>query len=465
MTRFAVAGSVFAVTLAAASAHAAPVDPVQTASRIAGAALVGNHAYGVVQSLVDEVGQRMAGSSGADRAVEWALREMRSIGLKNVHKERVKVSRWLRGAESVEVVAPVARPLHAVALGGSVGTPAGGISGDIIEVASFEELKAAGAKVQGKIVLFNKPMTSTRGFEGYGSAVGLRGHGAVEAARLGAAAALIRSVGTATYRLPHTGATVYDNKVPSIPFAAIAAEDADLLHRLAQSGAVKVKLRLDVGYKGEVESANVVGELPGRDKADEIVLVGAHLDSWDLGEGAIDDGAGVAIALESVRLLSTLGLPPRRTIRVVLFMNEENGLDGAHAYAEAHKAELAKHVAAMEADAGAGRPLGCAVAGAAASVQMMKKLNAPLAGLHLDEVTATDEAGADLRPLQVAGVPVLGLDQDMSSYFDWHHTAADTLDKIDATDLSLNVIAFAWITHALADAAERLPAPPPPPRW
>jgi carboxypeptidase Q len=438
-------------------------DPAQVAARIAGSALVGGHAYSIVQSLVDQVGQRLAGSAGADRGVEWAVREMRACGLKNVRKEAVKVPRWIRGAESVDVVAPVTRALHAAALGGSVPTPPGGISAEILEVGSFEELKAAGGRAQGKIVLFNKAMARTRGFEGYGSTVGMRGHGAVEAARWGAAAALIRSVGTGAYRLPHTGATHYDDKLPPIPFAAIAAEDADLLHRLGAAGPVKVRLKLDVGQKGEADSANVVGELPG--KGDDIVLLGAHLDSWDLGEGALDDGAGVAIVLESARILNLLGLTPRRTIRVVLFMNEENGLSGARAYADAHKGELSKHVAAMEADAGAGRPFGYSVAGDAGAVALVKKLNGPLTALHLDEVTATDEAGADLIPLQRAGVPVLGLSQDMSSYFDWHHTAADTLDKIDSGDLSLNVAAFAWMAHALANSEERLPTPPPPPKW
>jgi carboxypeptidase Q len=457
----------FSLALGAAPPATAtpPPDLGRAIAAIAGNAVIGGHAFAIVQSLVDEVGQRLAGSPSAERGVEWALRQMRALGLKNVHKELVKVPRWVRGAESVEIVAPVARALHATALGGSVATPAGGISGEILEVSSFDELKAAGARVQGKIVLFNKPMTRTRGFEGYGSAVGLRGHGAVEAARLGAAAALIRSVGTGAYRLPHTGATRYDDKVPSIPFAALAVEDADLLHRLAAAGPVKVKLRLDVGWKGEVESANVVGELPGRDKSDELVVIGAHLDSWDLGEGALDDGSGVAIVLETARLLGGLDRPLRRTVRVVLFMNEENGLSGAKAYAEAHKAELPKHVAALEADAGAGKPIGCSVAGGPASVAMLKKLNATMSALHLDEVSGTDETGADLIPMQRAGVPVLGVNQDMTNYFDWHHTAADTLDKIDPADLGLNVAALGWLTLVLAESAERLPAPPPPPQW
>jgi carboxypeptidase Q len=462
---FVIATPAFAAPGKAAPAPSPSIDPMQMAVRIAGGALVGGHAFSIVQSLVDQVGSRLAGTPGADRAVEWALREMRAVGLQNVRKEPVRVPRWVRGAESVEVTAPVTRALHAAALGGSVGTPAGGISGEILEVASFDELKAAGAKAQGKIVLFNKAMMRTKGFEGYGSVVGMRGHGAVEAARLGAAAALIRSTGTGAYRLPHTGATRYDDKVPPIPFAAISMEDADLLHRLGAAGAVKVKLRLEVGHKGEADSANVVGELPGRDKPDEIVLIGAHLDSWDLGEGAVDDGAGVAIVLETARLLHLLGVRPKRTIRVVLFMNEENGLSGARAYAEAHKNELGKHVAAMEADAGAGKPLGYAVAGGIASVEMVKKLTGPLKALQLDDITATDETGADLIPLQRAGVPVLGLTQDMTYYFDWHHTAADTLDKIDPSDLAKNVAAFAWMTHALSESLERLPTPPQPPKW
>jgi Iap family predicted aminopeptidase len=460
----------FAVALAV-GAHAAPPPktPPKTpavAAQLAGAALMGGHAFSIVQSLTDRVGHRIAGSPSAERALEWALAEMRAVGLRDVRREPVKVPRWVRGDAELLLDGPTPRALHALALGGSVGTAADGLAAEIIEVSSFEELKAAAPRVAGKIVLFNKPMKRSRGFDGYGSVVGLRARGAVEAARLGAVGALIRSVGTGAFRLPHTGATRYDPQVTPIPYAAVAVEDADLLHRLLAAGEpVRVKLRLGCTQKGEVDSANVVGEIKGREKPDEIVLISAHLDSWDVGAGALDDGAGCAIVLETARLIAALGAAPRRTIRVVLFMNEENGLSGARAYAEAHKAELSRHVAALEADAGAGRPLGFVAVGGDEIVDKLRPLTALLGPLGFGEVTHTEEAGADLIPLQALGVPVLAVSQDMSSYFDWHHTAADTLDKIDPADLSLNVVAFSIITHALADSSLRLPAPPPPPRW
>lgn len=457
-----------AVVLAAAldttAAHAAPLDPSSAAARLAGAALLDGHAYADAQALSDRVGQRLAGTPAAERAVEWALAAMRSAGLKNVRREPVKVPRWLRGDESAEVIAPASLPLHAAALGGSVGTPKGGLTAEVVEVASLDELKALGERARGKIVLFNKPMQRTRGFEGYGAAVGLRGHGAVDAARAGAVAALIRSVGTGAYRLPHTGATRYDDKVAKIPFAAVAAEDAELLHRLlAAGGPVKIKLALGAHTLGEIESANVVGEAPGRETPGELVLVGAHLDSWDLGAGALDDAAGCALAIEAGRLAAAVG-GARRTMRVVLFMNEENGLSGARAYAETHKAELGQHVAALEADAGAGRPIGVGAVGGAPSLALVGAWAAPLAALRLDEPRATEIGGADLIPLQSAGVPIIEVLQDMSSYFDWHHTAGDTFDKIDPHDLALDAVAFSLLAFAAADAPERLP-PPPPPKW
>ncbi len=454
------------ILLSSVAAHAAPPDPNGVEARLAGAALMDGQAFATVESLSDHIGQRLAGSPAADRAVEWAVATMKAAGLKNVHKEPVKVPRWVRGEESVELVAPARLPLRATALGGSVGTPKDGLTAQVVEVSSVDELKALGDKIKGKIVLFNKVMQRTRSGDGYGQVVGLRGRGAVEAARLGAVAALIRSVGTGNYRLPHTGGTRYDDAVTKIPYAALAAEDAEHLHRLIARGeAVQVKLRLGAHRDGEVMSSNVVGEVPGRDKPDEVVLIGAHLDSWDLGAGAIDDGAGCAIVIETARLLTALGLPARRTVRVVLYMNEENGLSGANAYAAAHKGELAKHVAAMEADSGAGRPIGLSVAGGAPSVALLRSLAEPLRTWLPTDVRSADWAGADLIPLQAAGVPVLDVNQDMSAYFDWHHTAADTVDKIDPIDLALEVAAFSVITHALADSPEVLPPPTAPPRW
>ncbi len=448
--------------LFAAAAHAEPLSP---AARLVGAALVEGRAFDTVRSLTDHVGPRLTGSPGAERAVEWALAEMKRAGLSNVHREPVKVPRWVRGDESAELVAPLALHLHAAALGGSVGTPPGGLTAEVIEAGSLDELRRRGEAVRGRIVLFNQRMARSD-FPSYGTVVPLRGAGAVEAARLGAIGALIRSVGTGSHQLPHTGGTRYDAAVPRIPYAAVSGEDADLLHRLlGEGGQVKVRLRLGAHDDGEVDSANVVGELPGSAKPDEVVLLGAHLDSWDLGTGAIDDGAGCAAVIEAARLIRAAGLQPRRTVRVVLFMNEEHGLSGARAYAEAHRGESGKHVAALEADSGAGRPTGFGVAGGAPSVELVRRLVAALSPLHAAEVASADEGGADLIPLQEAGVPVIGLTQDMSTYFDWHHTAGDTLDKIVPDDLALDAAAVAVVAYGLADATERLPPSPPPPKW
>jgi len=455
-----------ALALTSAVAHAAP-DPNSPAARFTGAAFTDGGAYALVQSLSDKVGQRLAGSAAADRAVEWAVKTMQSLGLKNVRKEPVKVPQWIRGDALAQLVSPSTLPFHVVALGGSVATPREGVTAEVVEVASVEELKALGDGAKGKIVLWNKPMARFASGEGYGAVVGLRGRGAVEAARAGAVAAMIRSVGTGAYRLPHTGATRYDDKVARIPFAALAAEDADHLHRLLANGEkVRVHLKLSARQGPEVESFNVVGEVPGRDKPDEVVLLGAHLDSWDLGTGALDDASGCAIVLEAASLMVKLGLQPRRTVRVVLFMNEENGLSGARAYAKQHQGELQHHVAALEADSGAGRPIGLTVSGSAPSVALASAWAAPLRAFFEPQVKPADFGGADLIPLQTGAVPVLDVRQDMSTYFDWHHTAADTVDKIDPIDLSLAVAAFASLAHAAADAVETLPRyQPPPNNW
>jgi hypothetical protein len=438
-----------------------PSDPSSPAARLLGAALAGGNAYAIVASLTDRVGQRLAGSPAAERAVEWALVTMSAAGLKNVHREPVRVPRWVRGEESVEVLAPNPQPMHATALGGSVGTPAAGLTAEVVEANSLEEIAALGDRARGRIVLINKAMTRSPTGDGYSAVARLRGGGAVAAAKVGAVGALIRSAGTGAYRLPHTGATLYDPAVTQIPFAALATEDAELLHRLlAAGGPVKVRMRLGCRTEGAVESANVIGELPGRDRPGEVVLLGAHLDSWDLGTGAIDDGAGVAIVLEAARLVAALRSPPRRTIRVVLFMNEEHGLSGGHAYAERHQKELGTHVAALEADSGAGRPLGFHVVGDEAAVKRLRALTGPLSTIRSSDVTSAHFGGSDLVPLQPAGVPIVGVTQDMSTYFDWHHSAADTLDKIDPLELSLNAAAVAVIAQALADAADTLPRLP-----
>jgi carboxypeptidase Q len=434
--------------------------------RLVGAALANGGAYATAQSLSDRVGARLAGSEGAARAVEWAVKTMKDAGLKNVKKEPVKVPRWVRGEASATVTAPVTQPLSVVALGGSVPTPAEGISAEVVEVESFDALKALGDKAKGKIVLFNKEMKKSSFFDGYGSVVAMRSRGAIDAAKAGAIAHLVRSTGSGHHRQAHTGAMRYDDKITKIPSAAIAAEDAELIHRLIAGGeTVKLTLKLTPKLEGEVESFNVVGEVPGEKRPDEIVLIGAHLDSWDLGTGALDDAAGCAMVIDAARSMVQLGLKPMRTVRVVLFMNEEFGLSGARAYADTHKAEVKKHVAAMEADAGAGKPLGFRVVGGVEAKNMVRGLVKPLARWLPVDVSSEEMAGADLIPLQAVGVPVLSLHQDVSEYFEWHHTAGDTFDKIDPQDIALATAALASLTWSLATSNEHLPPSPPPPKW
>jgi carboxypeptidase Q len=431
-------------------------DAGAVSDRLMGAAMSEGRAYQLAQSLTDGVGPRPSGSEGAARAVKWAVAEMRALGLKNVHTEPVRVPHWIRGAAEAEVVAPARQTLRVVALGPSVPTGADGITAEVVVVKGFDELKALGDGARGKIVVFDPPaMRRGKSFDEYGRAVAVRGGGAVAAAKQGAVAVLVRSAGTGAYRLPHTGAMHYDDATAKIPAAALAAEDVDLLARLSGHGHVRVHLVLTPKFDGEVESANVIGEVPGRERANEVVLLGAHLDSWDLATGAIDDAAGCAIVMDAARVIAASGRAPKRTVRVVLFMNEEMGLSGARAYAQAHQKELGKHVAALEVDSGEGRPAGFGVVGAA-GVALVKKIAAPLATIGAATVTEASEAGADLSPMG-GKVAQLSIDQDLTNYFDWHHTAADTFDKIDPMDLALNTAAVAVVAYGLADAGETLP--------
>ncbi|HEX3345340.1 MAG TPA: M20/M25/M40 family metallo-hydrolase, partial [Polyangiaceae bacterium] len=315
--------------------------------------LAGSRALSIVRSLCDEVGPRPAGSPGDRAAVSWAARTMHDLGLSNVRAESVRVTHWERGEGRADVVSPVAQSLVVTALGGSVGTPAAGVTAEVVEAASVEELVKLGRDaVRGKMVFLDPVMRRTRDGAGYGEAVRSRFVGAREAAKLGAVALLLRSVGTDHDRLPHTGAKAKDDH--EIPAAAISVPDAEMLHRLlVEKKSVRVHLVLGAHAMPDAESANVVGEVLGREKPAEIVLLGAHLDSWDLGTGAVDDGAGVAIVLEAARLLQALPRKPRRTVRVVLFANEEHGLQGAREYARVHAAEAGAHVVAFEADLGA----------------------------------------------------------------------------------------------------------------
>jgi hypothetical protein len=398
------------VPLLLVGAGAGPADPT---GRIVGAALTDSKAYETLAHLTDRIGPRLSGSAGLVKAVEWTASELRRWGLDRVRTEAVAVPHWVRGVESGAIVSPVEHPLAITALGMSVGTPPAGITGEVFEVKSFEEVWNAGAAIKGKIVLYNKPIRA--GFsepDGYGSVSKLRHKGAVVAARQGAIGMLIRSLGTASFRLPHTGAMEYKEGVPKIPAAAISAEDADLLHRLLASGdPVRVRLTLRCKTLPDAKSANVLAELPGEERADETVVIAAHLDSWDLATGAIDDGAGVAIVMDTMRVLHDLGLRPRRTIRAVLYTNEENGLAGGKAYAKVHEAELPKHVAAIETDSGAGTPIGFGVTAGAGAIEVVRGIAARLESIGAGDVTDSG-GGADIGPMATERVPRLSLRQD-----------------------------------------------------
>jgi Zn-dependent M28 family amino/carboxypeptidase len=458
-----------ATALAALVAAGAPppAEAPPEAARLLGRALAEGGAYQRLAELTDTVGARLTGSPGAEAAVRWALARFRKDGLE-ARLEPVRVHRWVRGAERAELLpAPGWRgqPLAVTALGGSPPTPPGGLAAEVVEAWSLEEVEKLGEALRGKVVLLQHRMGSG---EGYGQAVRLRSRGPAAAARAGAAGALMRSLATTSLRSPHAGQTRFDPGERQIPAAALSTEDADLLHRLAGRGPVKVKLTLGCGPGDppEAESANVVAEIRGRERPEEVVLLAAHLDSWDLGTGAVDDGAGVAMVMDAMRLAAGMGRPPRRTLRAVLTMNEENGLDGGVGYAERHRDELGGHVAAIEADSGAGRPTGLRVAAGPGGLEAMRALARPLSTLGADGV-AEGDAGADVSPLHYQRVPALSVAQDTSRYFDWHHSAADTLDKVSPRDLAEATAALAWVAWALAEAPETLPRPEPPdkPPW
>ncbi|MDI1450413.1 M20/M25/M40 family metallo-hydrolase [Polyangium sp. 6x1] len=454
-TASAAAAPATATASAAAPAPASvPRDP--NVDKLQMAAQVDSHAYDMVRSLVDEVGPRLAGSLGDKAAIAWALRTMKEKGLENVRAEKVMVPHWERGAESGRIVAPYAHSLAIAALGGSIGTPPKGLEGEIVLVESLDAMAAMDeAKVKGKIVFFSAPMTRTKDGSGYGKVAGVRYRGAIAAAKKGAIGVLLRSIGTDHDRLPHTGGMTYDKDVPKIPAAAISVPDAELLARLVGQGKpVRVSFSLGAKLLPDAESANVIGEVKGREKPDEIVLIGAHLDAWDLGQGAIDDGAGCAAVVEAARLVLRLDARPRRTIRVVLFANEENGLRGAVAYAKDHAAELDKHQLALEIDLGAGRAHTTRFLVADASRPLAERIASLVSPLGIQYDKDPAHGGADLIPLHAAAVPIVDLHQDATNYFDVHHTANDTLDKVTKEDLDQVVGAVATVAWAAADAPE-----------
>ena len=422
------------------------------AARIIGAALTSDRAYTRLAHLTDAIGNRLSGSENLNRAIEWAAAEMKRDGLDNVRKEKVMVPHWVRGEESLELLTPVPRKLQMLGLGNSIATPAEGITAEAIVVRNFFELERLGEQVRGKIVVYNAPYVD------YGATVTYRLEGASRAARFGAVAALVRSITPVSLQTPHTGAMNYDPSQPKIPTAAITIEAAEFLQRMNDRGEhPMLRLKMEAKFLPDAEAANVIGELRGSKKPDEIVLIGGHLDSWDVGQGAHDDGGGCIVAWEAVRLLKELGLKPRRTIRVVLFVNEENGLRGGTAYHDAHRAEIAKHVLAIESDSGVFRPEGFGLAGTA-PLQVrsnLMEIGKLLSGIGADNI-AINGGGADIGPLMREGVPGASLDVDGAHYFDIHHTQADTLDKVNPRELALCVATMAVMAYTVADLPESL---------
>jgi carboxypeptidase Q len=426
--------------------------------RVRERALQDTRAWEIVTALTTEVGARVAGSPNDAKAVQWALAQAQALGLANVRAEPVPLRVWQRGPAQARITAPHAHPLVITALGNSVGTGSTGIEAEIAYYADFTALKAdTSDKALGRIVFIDQKTERSRDGRGYGQAVVARVAGAVEAARRGAVAVAIRSIGTDRDRIAHTGAMRYDPQVRQIPALAVSTPDADLIARLAVRGVVKMHVALQAQSDVVATSANVIAELQGSDVADEIVLLGAHLDSWDVGQGALDDGAGVAIVLAAAHHIAALAVKPRRTIRVVLFANEENGFDGANAYAERYAHQT--HQFVSESDFGAGRIWRLRTRLRADALPAVDELAAALAPLGIERPATGANEGS---PGPDAGVlmrrhkwPAIELTQDGTNYFDVHHTDNDTLDKIDPATLPQNVAAWATSAWWAANTPQR----------
>jgi len=421
------------------------------ADRLIDAALADSSAWQRLAELTDRFGNRISGSESLERAIDWMLDRMRSDGLEHVRGERAMVPHWVRGAESVELIEPRRTRLPMLGLGGSIGTPKEGITAPVLVVSDYDELTARAAEARGKIVLFDAPYVN------YGVTVQYRAHGAVAAAKVGAVAALLRSVSPFEMREPHTGATYYDSTVKPIPFAAISIEDAAMLHRMQLRGqSVVVQLKMEAHMLPDAPSRNAVAEITGSTNPDEVVVMGGHSDSWDVGTGAMDDGGGVIVAWEALRLMKRLGLRPRRTVRVVAWVNEENGDRGGEAYRDAHAADLARHVLAIESDGGVFRPSGFGFSGSDSALAIVRRVGRLLARIGADTISRGG-GGTDIGPIMERGVPGMGLNTEGSRYFWYHHSDADTVDKLDPHEMAECVATMAVMAYVVADLPEPLP--------
>jgi carboxypeptidase Q len=420
------------------------------AERLIAAATGDSAAYARIGELVDRFGHRITGSVALENAIDWIIEEMQADGLQNVHGQPVLVPHWVRGEESVTLTQPRQLELPMLGLGGSVGTPPGGIRAEALVVSSFEELEARAEEAIGKIVVFDAPFTT------YGATGLYRRQGAIAAARAGAVASLVRSIGPESMQSPHTGSMNYEDGVPRIPHAAITLEHAQMLHRMQDRGE-RLELELVMGAQRlpDAWSRNVMGEIVGSEFPDEVVVLGGHIDSWDVGQGAMDDAGGVVAAWEAVRLMKELGLRPRRTVRAVGWTSEENAGPGGPRYAEEYGARQ-RHVLAIESDGGVFKPSGFGFTGSDEAFRIVQEIGSLLEGIEAGEVTRGG-GGADIAPLMATGVPGMGLSVDGTRYFWYHHSEADMLDKLDPEEVALCVATMAVMAYIVADLPEALP--------
>ncbi len=422
-----------------------------TSLRIISKALSDSTAYNRLSYLCDMFSYRLSGSKGLEDAINWIIKEMKKDGLDNVQGQRVKVPTWIRGEESVSILKPFNKQLNMLGIGGSVGTSKSGIVGDLVVVESFDELEEISKDINGKIVLFNVPFTS------YGETVSYRYSGASRAAKYGAKATLIRSIGSWSMDTPHTGTMFYDRNIRKIPHAAITMEDAMSLGRIYNRGdKITVKVKMDAKTVPDRWSRNVISQINGSIYPDQIIVIGGHIDSWDVGQGAHDDAGGCLVAWEAIRLIKELELTPKRTIRCVLWTNEENGGKGNKAYRDMYLDEIGNHILAIESDGGVFAPEGFGFTGsneAKAIVESIHKLLKPIKANFMSE----GGRAADIAPLNDKGVPVMSLKVDNSKYFWFHHTNADTFDKVDFYEFNKCVAAMAIMAYTVADLDNPLP--------
>ena len=436
-----------------AFSYSGEIDDVYQSSseKIIQTCLNNDEGFERLAELCDTFGPRFTGSQNLEDAIDWILEKMEKDGLSNVHGEKVKVPRWIRGNESLELIEPFAKDMHILGLGGSIGTPKKGIRGDVFCVNSFEDLEANADQAKGKIVLFNVPFTT------YGKTVQYRYGGASMAAKAGAIASLVRSIGPFSMNTPHTGGMYYEEGIKKIPHAAITLEDAKMFQRIQdRGGKVTVKLKMDGHFIPDGWSRNVIGELPGSEFPEEVVVMGGHIDSWDVGQGAMDDGGGCVAAWEALRIIKELGLKPKRTIRVVMWTNEENGTRGGNAYRDNHMDDLKNHILAIESDGGVFSPEGFGFTGSDEARVMVKEIASLLEPIGSNFI-GDSGGGADIGPIMNEGVPGMGLKVDGSKYFWYHHTNADAIDKLDKDEFNRCVATMAVMAFVVADLDKRLP--------